>query len=71
MTTISVLVEGNEPVLLVDGARVAPESLVTLPADAIARLAHANLEYGRRTLATEPGPYHRNRAGFRPPEVPA
>ena len=66
MTTISVQVEGNNPVLFVDGARVAPESLVTLPADAIARLAHANLEYGRSQSTTVPRA--RPRVGFRPPE---
>jgi hypothetical protein len=67
MTDVSVRL-GDVPVLLVDGEPVAPESLVTLPAQTIARLASKFAAYGRSQGATPPAPSERPRIGFRPPQ---
>jgi hypothetical protein len=63
MTSITRRLDDNEPVLLVDGKPVAADSSITLPAWAIARLAHdwATVERAAAKATLR-------RLGFRPPE---
>jgi hypothetical protein len=67
MTDVSVRL-GDVPVLVVDGEPVAPESLVTIPAQTIARLAAEFAAYGRSQGVTPSATNERPRIGFRPPQ---